>query len=121
VNNFHVIAGAGFLAVTLSIANILLKSAAAAGNSTGLEMYFQNYGKIGAALCLYTGVFFIYPLMLRIFPLNILFPVYTGLTILAVAISGILFFDEKLNLFQYLGLLFLVSGIFLMTLSTKNT
>ncbi|NNC36694.1 MAG: hypothetical protein HKO02_04495 [Hyphomonadaceae bacterium] len=115
MKSLSAIACAALLAFALSVAHAILKSAADGPQQSAFELYTQNVGKIGVALIFYFSVFLIYPLFLRYFPLNLFFPIYTGLTILFVAIAGKMFFDENFSTIQILGMTFIVIGIALMS------
>ena len=110
---------AALLAFGLTIAHAFLKSAADGDHQSAIELYTQNIGKIGTALFFYFGVFLIYPVLLRYYPLNLFFPIYTGLTILFVAVAGNLFFDEKFTALQIAGMGFLIIGIALISQASE--
>ena len=115
MKSLYVICFAALLATALAIANVFLKLAAGTASQSAIELYTNNAGKIATALFFYFGVFLIYPLMLRHFPLNVLFPVYTGFTILFVTMAGAIIFDEKLLPHQYFGMALLIAGTFLIS------
>lgn len=115
MNSMYAIFFAALLAVALAVANIFLKLAAGGGQQSALELYTNNIGKISIALFFYFGVFLVYPLLLKHFPLNVIFPIYTGLTILFVTIAGVLMFEEKFALHQLVGVGLLIAGIVLIS------
>jgi small multidrug resistance pump len=120
MNSLYAIFFAALLAIALTIANIFLKLAASAGQQTVYELYTNNIGKISIALFFYFGVFLVYPLLLKYFPLNVIFPVYTGLTILFVTFAGAFLFQEKFALHQFVGIALLIIGIVLISWTSKN-
>jgi small multidrug resistance pump len=67
-----------------------------------------------AALAVYGFIFFYYILVLRSSPVSILYPVYTGLSVLFVLLIGRLVFSEPLTSVQVLGAGFVLMGIVLM-------
>jgi multidrug transporter EmrE-like cation transporter len=45
----------------------------------------------------------------------VLFPIYTGLTLVLVALVGVLLFGERLSAAQAAGIVLIVVGVFLLT------
>ena len=119
MNSLYAIFFAALLAIALAVANVFLKLAANSGEHSALEMYSNNVGKIGIALFFYFGVFLIYPLLLKHFPLNVIFPVYTGLTILFVTLAGVLMFEEKFALHQFFGVSLLITSVALISWTSQ--
>jgi small multidrug resistance pump len=113
MTNVYAIIVSALLALLLTASNILLKIASSSNTNSIIEMYISNAGKIFIALSIYFSVFLAYPYVLRFFPVSIIFPIYTGLAMLFVMISGGVFFSEKIHLTQYIGALLLISGIVL--------
>ena len=104
------------LAVCLVVANILLRMIADNKSVSGLEMYLENPGKLLLALTLYFGVFLAYPMILKFYPMNIVFPVYTGLAVLLVTLAGACLFGENLHPIQYVGIALLVLSVACLTI-----
>lgn len=119
MNNIYAILWAVILAVLLTTANILLKMISAANADSGLDMYLASPVKLLVAIALYFLVFLAYPYLLRFYPMNIIFPSYTGLTVLLVAASGAVFFGEKMGPSQLVGVALLVAGIVCITLNSS--
>jgi small multidrug resistance pump len=115
MSNLYAFFVAALLALLLTVSHILLKITSTSSSNSAIDMYIDNAGKILIALVIYFGVFLIYPYVLRFFPISVIFPIYTGLTMLLVMISGSAFFGEKIQLIQYIGAVLLVSGIALIT------
>ena len=69
---------------------------------------------IFAALALYGFIFFYYIVVLRSSPVSILYPVYTGLSVLFVLLAGRFYFSEPLSSVQIVGAGFVLMGIVLM-------
>jgi len=47
-------------------------------------------------------------------------PLATGINFLLTIVVGVIFFKDKISLPQYLGLMFIISGIMLVSLSAKT-
>jgi len=75
---------------------------------------------IGLALSIYGFIFFYYILVLRSSPVSLLYPVYTGLSVIFVLFVGRIFFDEPVGIFQALGVLAIVVGIVLLGLGRTS-
>ena len=94
------------LSAVLTLSHALLRAAA---TCTPLEMPWVI--RVGAALFLYGLVFFVYTMLLRVFNVSALYPIYTALSIIGVSLVGISYFGEGFSLYKMLGLAFLVVGI----------
>lgn len=65
----------------------------------------------------YIGSFIIYTFyIIRKFNLSYIFPILTGITQILVIIAGILIFKEKINVYGYVGISFIILGIVLMNI-----
>jgi multidrug transporter EmrE-like cation transporter len=115
LNYVYPILASAVLAVLLATANVLLKMVSAVETDTGIEMYIASPMKILFSISLYFGVFLLYPYVLRLYPMSIVFPVYLGLTIMLIMLSGVVLFDEKIALSQIAGSVLLVIGIALIS------
>jgi small multidrug resistance pump len=107
------------IALLMATANILLKMVSAVETDTGIEMYTASPIKFLISIGLFFGVFLLYPYVLRFYPMSIVFPCYTGITVLLIMLSGAFLFDEKIALPQIAGSILLVIGIAL--ISYTNT
>lgn len=108
------------LATLLAISHALLKKASTASHVSGLEFYLHNAWLIALALLIYVAVFFAYPYVLRFFPISVIFPTYTGLTVLLVMLFGSLAFGERILFGQYVGAALLIAGIALISLTGRS-
>ena len=99
----------------LTTANILLKMVSAVETETGIEMYTASPIKLLISSGLFFGIFLLYPFVLRFYPISVVFPCYTGITVLLVMLSSALLFDEKIGLPQLAGSVLLVIGIALIS------
>ncbi|HXU52319.1 MAG TPA: SMR family transporter [Casimicrobiaceae bacterium] len=100
------------LALVLTTAHALLKWASQKPHATFVELLTSQGAVVGVALALYGGVFLWYLHALRRFELAELFPVYTGLTLVFVACTGVLLFGERLSMMQIGGIGFIAAGVF---------
>lgn len=98
------------LAGVLVFSHALLRSAA-----TLPSMELSWWIRVGFALFLYAVVFAVYAVLLRYFDISLLYPIYTGLSILGVSLVGVCFFGESLSIYKMLGLLMLLIGTSLMS------
>jgi multidrug transporter EmrE-like cation transporter len=108
------IANAAALAVVLTAAHALLKWASQKPHATFVELLTSQGAVVALALALYGGVFLWYLHALRRFEMAELFPLYTGLTLILVACTGVLLFGERLAPVQIGGILLIVAGLFLL-------
>lgn len=94
------------LAGTLTLSHALLRAAAS-------HSYFDIGWllRVGGALILYALVFFAYSFVLKYFDLSILYPAYTGLSILGVVVVGVIYFGEQLTGLKIVGVLSIVFGV----------
>lgn len=102
------------LATLLASSHAMLKWASSQPHETYLAMLLGQWKAILAALALYGFIFFYYIVVLRSSPVSILYPVYTGLSVLFVLLAGRYVFSEPLSSVQVLGAGFVLAGIVLM-------
>ncbi|MCD6388210.1 MAG: EamA family transporter [Desulfobulbaceae bacterium] len=110
----QVIVQAGLLACLLALSHGLLKWVAMQKAENYFKLLGAHWGILGLALAIYAGIFFYYIFMLKSTSLSIIYPLYTGLSLIFVMLLGVLVFHERLDLFQGLGSLFIVIGVALM-------
>lgn len=110
----QVIVHAGLLAGLLALSHGLLKWVAVQKAENYFKLLGAHWGILGLALAIYAGIFFYYIFMLKSTSLSIIYPLYTGLSLLFVLLLGTFVFHERLDAFQGLGALFIVIGVFLM-------
>ena len=105
------------LASLLASSHALLKWVSVQPNNGYMDMLLTQWKGIFAALALYGFIFFYYIVVLRSSPVSILYPVYTGLSVLFVLLAGRFVFSEPLTGLQILGAGFVLAGIVLMGVS----
>jgi len=85
------------LASLLAGSHALLKWVSVQPNNGYIDMLFNHWKGVFAALALYGFIFFYYIVVLRSSPVSILYPVYTGLSVLFVLLVGRFVFSEPLT------------------------
>lgn len=103
--------GAG-LAVLLAISHTLMRYVAGRGTATGaVGMLREHWITIACALAIYGVVFAIYLLALRTERMSLLYPLYTGLSVLLVVLSAVIVFDEPMRPLQAVGAILVAVGV----------
>lgn len=102
------------LATLLASSHGLLKWVSSQPHDNYIQMLLANWKAVFAALSVYGFIFFYYILVLRSSPVSILYPVYTGLSVLFVLLIGRLVFSEPLTSVQVFGAALVLAGIILM-------
>lgn len=102
------------LAAVLSLSHALLKWVSQQPHTGFADLLARQWLLIGAALALYGGVFLWYLHALRSFDMAVLFPTYTGITLILVALAGALVFGERLAVTQFAGVVLIAAGVFLL-------
>jgi multidrug transporter EmrE-like cation transporter len=98
------------LATVLTISHALLRA-----SSGGPTTELASLWKVFLALFLYALVFFCYTWLLRHFQISSLYPVYTGLSIVGVALTGILYFGETWSPNKIGGIALVIFGVWLVS------
>ncbi len=103
------------LASLLTLSHGLLKWVA--NHSTGHYLQtLQHYGwLVGIAIGLYGFIFLYYAYVLQTVAIAVLYPIYTGLSIILVLLMGAGWFGEVISLWQLLGCALIIGGIFLVS------
>ncbi|MBS0321481.1 MAG: hypothetical protein JSR18_13135 [Proteobacteria bacterium] len=112
--NLWMLANAAALSIVLTLSHAILKWVTRQPHTGFVDLLQSRGGWVLLALSLYGGVFLWYLDALRRFDMSVLFPVYTGLTLILVALVGVLAFGERLAWAQMLGVLLIVGGVFLL-------
>jgi small multidrug resistance pump len=102
------------LATLLASSHGILKWVSSQPHENYIQMLLEHWKAVFAALAVYGFIFFYYILVLRSSPVSILYPVYTGLSVLFVLLIGRLVFSEPLTSVQVFGAGFVLMGIVLM-------
>ncbi len=100
------------LALVLATSHALLRSAATLGSGSWTVAYLW---RVSLALVLYGVVFGAYTYLLRWFDLSLLYPLYTGMSVVFVVATGILYFSEPLSLHRGIGVVLVIAGIYFLT------
>jgi small multidrug resistance pump len=108
------LANAAALALVLTTAHALLKWASQKPHATFVELLMSQAPVVALALALYGGVFLWYLHALRRFEMSELFPLYTGLTLILVALAGVWLFGERRSPLQMGGIGLIIGGLFLL-------
>lgn len=116
---FGVLLHAIILASALAISHSLLKFAAAKDHPTFLALVHGEWAYIATALVLYGFIFGYYLAILRFTNLSFIYPVYTGLSVLAVVLTGRLVFDESFSAIQWIGALFIIFGVIIVGVANE--
>lgn len=104
-----------FLASLLAFSHGLLRWIAAQKADGYLQLLTQYWWIVGVAIGIYVFIFFFYAYILRSIAISVLYPTYTGLSIIFVFLMGAWFFNESMNLWQLIGCFLIVCGIFLVS------
>lgn len=107
------------LAILLTLSHGILKWVSTHQSETFLESLVEYWWAVGLAIGLYVFIFFYYIYVLRSVPIGYLYPVYTGLSIVLVFAMGAWLFDETVSISQIVGGTLILSGIFLVSGTTK--
>lgn len=114
INYVAILTHALILATLLASSHGILKWVSVQPHDTYVQMLLQQWKAVFAALALYGFIFFYYIVVLRSSPVSILYPVYTGLSVLFVLLVGRFLFSEPLGSAQVVGAGFILVGIVLM-------
>ena len=68
----------------------------------------------------YCAAFYFLSLVLKTIPVGIAYAVWAGMGIVLIAIAGVLFFGQTLDLPAVIGLLLVVSGVVVINLFSKS-
>lgn len=104
-----------FLASLLSFSHALLKWISIHKTQTHWQVLFQYWWIAGTAISIYVFIFFYYSYVLRSASISVLYPVYTGLSIVFVFVIGVFFFQEPWTWQHVAGCLLIIAGIFLVS------
>ncbi len=80
-----------------------------------LQLLLEYWWVMGAAIGIYVFIFFYYAYVLRRVDLAVLYPAYTGLSIVLVFALGAWYFGEAVSAWQLLGCALIIGGIFLVS------
>lgn len=116
-NNMRLVFDAILLASVLALTHVLMRTIGIRSSQQGfLEMLFSNWHLFLLAVSLYGFVFVYYTAALRYQKLALLYPLYTGLSVILVFGAGIYYFSESISFIQIVGCAFLILGIVLISM-----
>jgi len=102
------------LAGLLASSHAVLKWVSIQAHDTYSQLLLSQWKAIALALSVYGFIFFYYIVVLRSSPVSILYPVYTGLSVLFVLLVGRYVFHESVSSVQIAGACSILIGIVLM-------
>jgi multidrug transporter EmrE-like cation transporter len=103
------------LAALLAFSHGIMKWVALRAKGSFTDLILDHWMPLGFAVGIYIFLFLYYTQVLRSTDLNMLYPVYGGLSILFVFAIGTWFFAEPTNILKILGCALIACGIFLVT------
>ena len=104
-----------FLAILLSFSHGLLKWLSTRAAGSYWQAALQYWWILGGAMGIYAFIFFYYAYILKYISISILYPVYTGLSIVLVSSMGVWFFNESWNWQHIAGCALIIAGIFMVS------
>lgn len=117
--NIGMLACSLLLAALLTLAQVLFKLFAVT-SKTGPLLAMSKLAPLAGALTIYFVVFFLYAYLLRKYELALLYPTYTGLSVLLTFGAGVLLFREQVTLRMLVGCALLVIAVFLIAVPARS-
>lgn len=102
-----------FLAVLLTASHGIMKWISSNAHSGIPRAALDHWLALGVALGIYVFLFAYYLYALRVFQLSVLYPVYTGLSVVLVFLLGVLYFGETITEAKIAGCILVVLGVVL--------
>jgi small multidrug resistance pump len=102
------------LASLLAFSHGILKWVSIQAHDGYWQLLLTQWKGVLVALSIYGFIFFYYIVVLRSSPVSILYPVYTGLSVLLVLLAGRFVFQEPVGTAQVAGAVCILAGIVLM-------
>jgi multidrug transporter EmrE-like cation transporter len=99
----------------LAFSHGIMKWVALRAKGSFYELVIHNWFPLGCAIVIYVFLFLYYTQILRSTALNMLYPVYGGLSILFVFLLGTWFFGETAGALKIFGCVLIMCGIFFVT------
>ncbi len=106
-----VLLNAVFLAVLLTASHGIMKWISSSAHDGIARAVLHHWLALSVALGIYVFIFAYYLFALRIFNLSVLYPMYTGLSVLLVFVLGVAFFGEPIGGLKILGCILVVLGV----------
>ena len=104
---------AATLSLLLALSHGILRWIAGQRSVSYWSMLVEYWIWFALALSIYGIVFLYYTYVLRTVGIALLYPVYTGLSIILVFLVGVFYFNESVSVAQIAGCLLIVLGVVL--------
>jgi len=104
-----------FLACLLTFSHGLLRWLSTQEAGSFVNCALQNWRVTGTAIAIYIFIFFYYAYILKFISISVLYPVYTGLSIIFVFLMGTFFFHEPYSMRHIIGCVLIIAGIYLVS------
>jgi len=82
---------------------------------------FTKWGYSGVSIVGYSISFYCLAIILKTMPVGIAYAVWSGAGVAMVTFIGVVLFGQKLDLFAYLGIGLIVSGVLVLNLLSGTT
>lgn len=81
---------------------------------------FSRWGYAGLSLLAYGIAFYFLSIVLKTMSVGVAYAVWSGVGVAMVTLIGIVLFDQKLDLFGYLGIGLIVAGVAVLNLMSGS-
>jgi small multidrug resistance pump len=108
------------LAILLASSHAILKWVSIQAHQDYSQLIYEQWKAVLLSLIIYGLVFFYYIVVLRSSPISLLYPVYTGMSVVMIMAMGRLYFDEPFGIYQYAGTMCILIGILLIGTSSNT-
>lgn len=112
ISHISIIIKSIFLSVLIVIAHGLFKWVAQHPAESYLSLWLTYWPVLLVSIVLYFFVFFYYAHLLKTTQITLLYPIYTGLSIVILLLVGKAVFNETVSLIQVAGCFLIITGIF---------
>lgn len=104
-----------FLASLLAFSHALLKWVSLQNKGSYFELLVHHWWTVGFSILIYVFIFFYYVYALQTIPLTVLYPAYTGISILLVVAIGSMYFGESFDAIHAFGSALIIVGVSILT------
>ena len=104
-----------FLAVLLTISHGIMKWISSQPSAGFADALFLYWPYLGVSIAIYLLIYLYYLFALRFLQLTILYPIYTGISMLLVFALGAIYFAEPVSPVKVIGCVFVTTGVVLIT------
>jgi small multidrug resistance pump len=108
------------LSILLASSHAILKWVSIQAHQDYSQLIYEQWKAVLLSLIIYGLVFFYYIVVLRSSPISLLYPVYTGMSVVMIMAMGRLYFDEPFGIYQYAGTMCILIGILLIGTSSNT-